>query len=1189
MSSDNGVIVHKLLAVDHLDVQTLGIATINITNGQYDVDLPSVKPHTTNISLVVKSIESSLIALDWDLAASNSTTISSTSGKHIQLAAPSALSSSYQLVIPSYDAITDYTDRVVSVQSSSTDQVHLNFEDYNMVADPAVPMQNGNAFKFVTTRASSDDVELVFPNYTSGIDVTGFALAVDSVSTVAANHVTLSLSFMQLQNKPILMSPEKNEVRLLDPVSIATSSSTYQLPAIKTDTDYMNNLLLNDIDDTVGGVILNFDDSKLIATYMSFHPTKIVSASTKGIQNTMHMPQSIGDDTLHIGKILAVSSASASTYKLAYVDPGRVTSTTGHTVNIDAASNAIQHNLLFPAYNTPSVSRHVAVASDSGSQRSVQLHFAPHLSVHDSESLNESTTRIRSRSNDTEYTLFLPGNKQSTSFDSSFYSHVIGVANVTSSTIELAYLDPWLVNNTQIQMPDGSNNSYVLQLPGIDSSQNVNHYAGRVLQVVNKNNITLTTSFNKLDTFSNIEKLDLVNAAGHGPDIKGASSGSSYSFLLPNSIDAAVGKIIAIQSISTVSELTYTTSFAEPGMLRASQTGHVLQFVAPPSLAENFQLELPQNLSNVKVGQALTFKDNKLKFSYAASVKFASDSKKHVTIKTNNVEAAVSLVLPMYNGILNQNVGDTFSVHSHTPSPSESTLNLTFEKSLAIYSQKNEQKIEKSQHFTSLETASTQASDTCFTLPPTGGSGFVVVASQADYFNNADAANVLLDFNETLDALISDNAGNTIHFRGASSYTQTHELALPVFSREVHASMANVAAIVDARGVTETVRCAQTTVFHGITTYSANTSDGENHQLVVNPSQNIDGVTPLVGEAVLVAGQTNEAENGIYTVVASSTVMTLRRKPGLDTTSDLLQFKAVRVLSGISNIDCYFLLVGFFSSLNPVVGVDGMRFVKASSKENVVSLEFTSETHTPHLEVGLSGSETILSSQPRDLLQLVEIDEIVEKAGSRLLCVNSIENTHRSSKPTNHVHLASASGRQFLRLSSNELVALREEGVHFVGNVITKINTNLAFNWNEISASTTPCLNLVEVEHGAGIASSEHGLMCVRTGLYQLIINVLLSAFSTASVLSTTNSSMKIRLRTASGLADDSRSRSCQFECPDIEVFRQSSVVKQVQLVAFLNENETYFIEFRHNVNNINIANGAIRIDAATMLARYIS
>jgi len=1260
----NGVLFHKPISVDHLRVGTLQAATLNLRTVDYDIELPPSPPLSTNVSLVVHSIIDRVVTLKWDLAASSSTLITAANGENVQLAVDPNLATSYALRFPNYQSNINYTGRVFAVESATADEVALKYEQFELVAEPSIAIgTSGFNFKLVAEDGLTENVDYFLPQYVAGVNYIGKVLCVSSTGGTAGDAV-VNFEYSDLINAATF-NVDGHTVTLADPVSVSVSTSTLAFPKIESNSDFLGAIVRCSTDNLIGDVVLQFDNQQLLIDKLVLGPTIILKPADTLNTNTLVLPPALNSVSDHTGRVLYVSSSSANTLTLSYELPGRVVSASGNSITFTAQSNSIPYDLCFPPIGTTSLlGRTLAVSSDTtGATRVLQLEYARHVYVGSDDFSSDKFTTIRTSGNAHSHTLYLPGNKIESNFGASgILGNVLGVHAHGGDSVELAFQDPWEIQNSnnfssKLETAVTPENDYTLTLPSVDQAQNPNHYAGRVIQIISHSQAVLGTSFNTLDTFSGIAEIDLINSNGFGFSMIAPITLATYALELPVAAGAAVGNLIAVSAVSTVGGVAVSTSYDAPGVLRAANTNKKLELKAPDGITSSYDLQLPE-LASAVVGHTLFVGNSgNLLFGFPKSLAIQSGANT-LTLLSKDVSHDVVIELPPYTqSPLNQHEGDSLFVHSQTHA-AESTVHLSYTRPLKLYNTSSDgfQQVLGATH-TSVTSSGTVA--TKFTLPAyTTTPGYLIVSDQVDYTATGDKAHVSLAFNPTTTAILADSANNTLEIDGADTFESNHELSLPVFENEAASRAARgVAELLDLRhsGVVP-VRLVCEEVITGSTYSEGIGSVGD--RIFVSDRLDLNYTAVRMRDVVLIAGQGNARENGVYEVTSiSNNSFVLTRHPSYDTIEKVRALTLLQSQEGLKNQYAFYQLVDLFVTrgsgtvtagptsnvvtgintnftselqlgdiirasngqkilvsnissdtqfettiaitsivvslsyqIGNRVGVDALRFMRVPGDctDSHTRMHIPRTTNTPELVLGASGHETRITSSAADTRLHLSFAPIPASAHKLFLGAVSAADSLEATRAVRRVTLGGTRGRKFFRATACAgAVALQEEGIEFDSSVITAINRRLAlvFDASSVTSSNTTCMELVSMAHGVGAGMATYGIQCHRTGLYDLLLNFRVQPNSTSAALTYANNFITFRLRTLDGIADSTRSQTCQARFADAELFRRGSLItKQFKFQAELTKSVTYFIEIVHTQSNTNLSNGTMRIDSSTSL-----
>ena len=1278
-SAADGVIVHKFLTTDHIDVRTLESATISVRSANYEIDLPSAMPSVPNVSLVVKGISDNLILLDWDLAASSSTVITAANANTITLLAPQALANDYHILFPDLDNALTYPGRVLSVESDDlAGTVQLKFEKFELISEPSIVMGATEFnFKLQTESMPTDSVTYFFPHYANGVDYTGKALAVDSISTVGANHLGVHFGFVDLINSPVFTSVDAAKaVALIDPGSVSVAAATLRFPRIDIGSDFVGAFLICGNDDTVGGMELAFSNGQLLMDNLVFSPTTVTKPASTANSNTLRMAPALTSNVAHLGKVMKATTTTANTIELSFRDLGELVSASGETVTVGVATNTVTHSILMPPRNTVSVQHHgVFATSDTttgGGVREIQLGFSRDLLIGSDFGTNTNVTRITSAGNQNSYTLYLPGNKLSNSF-SEIRGHVLGVTATTATSVELEFMNPFLISNANqastllLAVTDPLlTNDYTVKLPSIDKNQASNHYQNRVVQIASTNNVSeVQLAFETLDAFSGITEVDLVSAVGGGrTSIVASTSGASYSMKLPTAASAQSGRLLSVSSVSTVSGTVLSTQFSDPGILRASTSGKLLELRAPDGLASAYSLTFPE-FPSAEPGHGLlaVSADGQLEFAFPTALTLV-DGAQQVRVRSGGSDQDVSIVLPQHiQSPLNLQQGKALLVSSQGHGV-ESSIQTSYESPLKIFSQVSDGfQLNLSATSTQVTTTSGATVDTAFTLFSETASGFVKAAAQTDLSQAGDLADVSLAIDASAALVLESSAsGFTLEIDGADAFRASFELAFPVFADATHAQRSNLMQIRSLSSASATVAvsvrvAADSPLF--LATFSP--AAGSDADRFFVSQRRVDFYALTLGERVLVAGQQNASHNGIYsvtTVLEDSLV--LSRDGDFDTPQKMSRVSVIDVLSGLAHAGTVFQSVNLFvrrgsgtvsaASSTTVTGagtlftselqagdviklpdgseilvsviVDDTTFTSSETISSSASgvafqiasrpgsdalyfdklqgdasgaaharLDMAASTRTPELLIGAAGHETRIVSAVRNVCSRVEFSAMTASAHKQFLVPLALSDVLEGNRSLQGVVLGASRARKHFRATaSSGLVALTEEGVDFSSSIVTLPNRNLAIVWSASSSSASACLSLQSRAHGTGVSSATYGLLCERSGLYELVLNLALEAHTVAAALTLANNAVDVEIRSDAGVADAARAHTCRAHLVDIEVFRRNqALTRQVEFRAELAKGTTYFVQVRHTQGDATLKNGVLKVGSCTLLARLVA
>ncbi len=962
--SVNGVIFHKFLSTDHVDVEQLVSGSINIKSYDYELDLPQDIPTNTNVSLVVQGINSNVVLLKWDLAASSSTIITSQNSNTIELSAPSALNSNYHLKFPDFVDTVSYPDRVLAIESDDQNgNLQMKFEEFELISEPNIAMSSTNFnFKLLAEDMPTDNVNYVFPNYANGVNYAGKAFSVTGISTVAANHVAVEFGFVDLINSPSFTSTDANKtVQLVDPSSVSVANMKLRFPRIDTGSNFVGSILVASNDDTVGGVELGFTNSNLLMDKIVFSPTTI-SKSTSANQNTLVFPSALVSLVNHPGKMLVATATTTDTISLSFENVGRLVSDNSNVVTVLPSTTTVEHDLFMPERLSTSVEGYsVSVIADSStSNRQLQLGFSRHIKVGSDFDSNLNFVTLKTNGNANSYTLFLPGNKLSTSFGQ-ISGFVLGVTSFSSTEVELEFENPWLISNsnsystTIYASPNESlTENYTIDMPAIDKNQLTNHYEKRVLQVTSSALSKVKLEYLTLDSFSGISEVDLKNASGFGTSIIASTDLGSYSMELPTAGSASVGDVISIASISTVSGVSITTEFAAPGILRASTSGKLLELRAPDGISSSYELEMPETEGTVEGHTLFVREDGALEFGYPKGL-ILLDSGYSLEILSGTTDIDLNIQLPAYTQALNQFEGCALFVESQAHAL-ESTVNLSYRKPLVLFNQIDDS-FQKNLSSTSTTISSKSTVNTLFTLFEEAASGFIRVKSQVDFESAGDLAHVSLESKLSTQTILESTNGNTLEIDGADNFRADHELSLPVFKSESQLRIGNTLETRRIEGDVLAVKAASKVPLI-LGSFSPGTPDR-----FFLASAEIDNVSLSLNDTVLVAGEQNKRRNGIYIVsVLTQSSSVLTRHPNFDTTEKMRSVNVIQSERGSNNFGKYFQLVHDFVRV-------ASGTVDSDSSTNVIN--GTNTFFTSELQVGdvirlSDGSQIVVGSIQSD-------------------------------------------------------------------------------------------------------------------------------------------------------------------------------------------------------------------------------
>lgn len=918
MSLD-GVIVHKLISTDFAVVETLATGTLNILSGGYEIDFPPTIPSSTDVSLLVEKIENNVIQLEWSLAASDSTTITSGNGNEIELSAPDSLNQSYHLIFMDYDDNENYTNKVLAVgNDDQKGNINLKLENYNLVANPVINMSNGYKFKLTSQPMYTDDVDFFMPGYSVNAPVTGKALVVDSTNDLSLKHIAVHFAFDSINNSPIYTSSDNKTVSLLDPLSASVSMVNLEFPRIYPTIDYKNKVLSVQVDDGVGGVRLEFQSEFLLVDSLRMGPTTIVrNSAVTGSQNTMTLPPKLTSESNQIGKIMSVSAATANSYSLEFAETGRLFSANGKKLTLGVTQNQIECGLNFPRYAPNVLNQHIAVQSDSNvSNRTISLEYSKVINVFDNQAGNETRTTIKSNLNTVDHTIFLPSLSTA-----SVQAQVMAVSAKDATSEELEYQNPWSIPNasgsrTTVQVSLSANDSCVLTLPAIDKTQSPNHYQDRVLRVASVNIDQIELAFETLDSFTGIAQTELRNVNSFGTNLKSAVTQASHSLTLPDAVGAEVSDLVFLKSISTVSGIVLTTGFDRPGILRASTTGKKLEIKAQPNLSSNTQIQLPLDKTNAAIGNTLVGDSNGvLVFDFPKSLQLPASNGNTIDLTTKNMNQSILYQLPKTDRLpLNLYQAELVTVSSQEHSVDETIFQLEYSPAMKLHSQVQAgETLVKSDRFSQLLPNALATINTRIELPSTPRTGYLVVSAQSDHETAGDQAAVELKFQPTALPILADSTQtNTITLDGADSFDDDHVIALPVFSSELSASRGKMVRSLNVTGNIYHVRAVATAPLSSSVYSSFSSVIGTGHQITC-PMQTIDGLALSVGDRVLVAGQTNGSENGLYKVTNVTGSILMIRDENFDTPEKLSSLGTILATGGLTYLGKTFVLVDLFA------------------------------------------------------------------------------------------------------------------------------------------------------------------------------------------------------------------------------------------------------------------------------------
>ena len=1246
----SGALNHILVQAQVSEIfETIEIDELRIPSSNYTLIFPDQEPVAAGLSLVVSSIDQNVVTTTWSAPTTESAGLSAANAD-LLLDAPATLSTSYSLQFPD-SASSSLVGRVLSISAASANHFELEFKDFSSVLDVRITdPDSSNFLKFEAfPNLSSDYAIYLNSDFTAGVDSMlekiPYVVADDGAGTV-----TLGLAdpFSLYPISFVSLSFEMNPSQTNDASIIFPSFRTLEPPA---------NKLLGCVSQSSVDVQLGYLSSpqttglgfgKLLLDY---NGNALDLVLPEPFQRNVQTHNAVAIQKHYETAVVQIGSLDEHNHAVASLERSGKIFDADFPATLMAGASAGSGNTTctLPLYDkTRSKVGDYLVATADDMSGNIELGFDSCPKIIDSVHFATNPppyTRLATKDNVMSFKLFLPEFSSALQVNE-LRAQALRISENSSQEARLSYLDGGFVFSTtyersvRLLMPGdyAANNSspYTLTLPALDSALgSSNGYAGQILSVVSSSPTSIELALVTLSQFSQIKSLGLSADSGATVTTLLPGDGAATNLLLRLPSSGDFGDVLGISLVTVGATTTIADLEFVPPLTLLSNTGVAASLRAKQTQSDSYDLVLPSLYAGRVERSLLVSSSGALELEVPRRIEFRQASANSLDSQYIRLALPASLASSYSLEFPDLSSADeTGKILAVASTSSAATVPLEFIAAGLVRGASSSVLV---------RAPSGLASSVRARLPSKGAetAGQVLSSSFSDGVHT-------LSFVDLLALPISDQASSA-HTCSLRTRAKSSELDYDMLLRApVDAAFPQRRAVVQPGASVISVRLLSTSNVAG--TYTA-TGAGVGDTLSGTGALTVDSlVVSVVGQHVLLNGQTSSLENGIYTLTAASPFVLTRHAlfdrhdrivPGVlaavtDGTHagetlicDIVPFRRVGrgiVRSRDQNIeseqDCRFITDGA-PVANQLLLVQGATLrVTAVLSETAVGVFPT----PPQIEdaryllgfrtgvdpVSFRAHDDAVGSRTRVDIEFGDavFDRI--EVGSSLILQARQEASQQQILLPDFVEIgkcvsASVSGsvvtlgaeapaEMMSVAGSVTLVSLPGSGVNTIGKILSDTSgMAFAIAFDGLSAtSTAPApFSLVSAAYGTLGSTSEYVLRCERDGLYALALSIGVVIESVNSPIDHGRGTVALSLKrtdnTFANAATASTDQEIEFE--DSRVL-SGGVGASTELVhVFIVETTATTelrLEIRHTHANPADVNGVFSVGKASLLIQSV-